>query len=43
MQYKEGHKIKMHRSVKIRMEAKELPEGEYWPKAKLKVEPEWID
>ncbi|KAI9566395.1 hypothetical protein HD554DRAFT_2117826 [Boletus coccyginus] len=42
MQQKEDVKIKMHRTVKIRMEADELLGGKYWPKAKLKVEPEWV-
>ncbi|KAH7926859.1 hypothetical protein BV22DRAFT_1086180 [Leucogyrophana mollusca] len=35
--------VKVHRSVKIRMEAEGLEGGKYWPKAKLKVEPEWVD
>lgn len=35
--------VKVHRSVKIRMEADNLKDGKYWPKAKLKVEPEWVD
>ncbi|KIJ66604.1 hypothetical protein HYDPIDRAFT_86193 [Hydnomerulius pinastri MD-312] len=35
--------VKVHRSVKIRMEADGLGQGKYWPKAKLKVEPEWVD
>jgi hypothetical protein len=35
--------VKVHRSVKIRMEADGLEGGKYWPKAKLKVEPEWVD
>ncbi|KAH7886367.1 hypothetical protein F5I97DRAFT_1937223 [Phlebopus sp. FC_14] len=35
--------VKIHRSVKIRMEAEGLKGGKYWPKAKLKVEPEWVD
>ncbi|KAG2144680.1 uncharacterized protein EDB93DRAFT_1087441 [Suillus bovinus] len=35
--------VKFHRSVKIRMEADNLAGGKYWPKAKLKVEPEWVD
>ncbi|KAG2141098.1 hypothetical protein DEU56DRAFT_900780 [Suillus clintonianus] len=35
--------VKVHRSVKIRMEADNLEGGKYWPKAKLKVEPEWVD
>jgi len=34
--------VKIHRSVKIRMEA-DLEGGKYWPKAKLAVEPEWVD
>ncbi|KAG2353991.1 hypothetical protein BDR07DRAFT_1342129 [Suillus spraguei] len=37
------HPVKIHRSVKIRMEADNLKGGKYWPNAKLKVEPEWID
>jgi len=43
MQQKERAKVKFHRTVKIRMEADELDGGKYWPKAKLKVEPEWVD
>ncbi|KAH7913511.1 hypothetical protein BJ138DRAFT_1002147 [Hygrophoropsis aurantiaca] len=35
--------IKVHRTVKIRMEADGFIPGKYWPKAKLKVEPEWVD
>ncbi|KAI6154269.1 hypothetical protein BKA82DRAFT_1006214 [Pisolithus tinctorius] len=35
--------LKIHRSVKIRMEADALPEGKYFPRAKLKVEPIWMD
>ena len=35
--------VKMHRSVKIRMEADGLPGDKYWPKAKLRVEPLWVD
>lgn len=40
-QRKDG--VKVHRSVKIRMEADNLKGGKYWPMAKLKVEPEWVD
>lgn len=40
-QIKDG--VKIHRSVKIRMEAENLKGGKYWPKAKLKVEPKWVD
>ncbi|OJA19273.1 hypothetical protein AZE42_04491 [Rhizopogon vesiculosus] len=40
-QHKDG--VKFHRSVKIRMEADGLEFGKYWPKAKLRVEPEWVD
>jgi len=40
-QHKVG--VKFHRSVKIRMEADDLVGGKYWPKAKLKVEPQWVD
>lgn len=43
MQFKEGAKVKLHRSVKIRIEADGLEGGKYWPKAKLKVEPEWVN
>jgi hypothetical protein len=43
MQQKEGIEIKIHRTVKIRMEADGLLGGKYWPKAKLKVEPQWVD
>ncbi|KAH0837783.1 hypothetical protein J3R83DRAFT_5963 [Lanmaoa asiatica] len=43
MQQKEGVNIKMHRTVKIRMEADGLVGGKYWPKAKFKVQPEWVD
>ncbi|KAH7911623.1 hypothetical protein BJ138DRAFT_1006185 [Hygrophoropsis aurantiaca] len=39
-QKKDG--VKIHRSVKIRMEADGLLGGKYWPKAKLKVEPKWV-
>ena len=35
--------VKFHRSVKIRQEADSLEGGRYWPKAKLRVEPEWVD
>jgi len=35
--------VKMHRSVKIRMEAQGLEEGTYKVKANLKVEPIWVD
>ncbi|KAI6102620.1 hypothetical protein EV401DRAFT_1875847 [Pisolithus croceorrhizus] len=35
--------LKVHRTVKIRMEADTLPEGKYWPKAKIKVAPKWVD
>lgn len=35
--------VKFHRTVKIRMEADNLKDGKYWPKAKLKVEPQWVD
>ncbi|KAG2353993.1 hypothetical protein BDR07DRAFT_1550880 [Suillus spraguei] len=35
--------VKFHRSVKIRMEADNLKDGKYWPKAKLKMEPQWVD
>ncbi|KAG1742634.1 uncharacterized protein EDB91DRAFT_1221578 [Suillus paluster] len=40
-QHKDG--VKVHRSVKIRMEADNLKYGKYWPRAKLRVEPQWID
>ncbi|KAJ8584078.1 hypothetical protein M405DRAFT_798490 [Rhizopogon salebrosus TDB-379] len=40
-QHKVG--VKVHRSVKIRMEADGLEGGKYWPKAKLRVEPQWVD
>ena len=43
MQYKEDVKIKFHRTVKIRIEADGLAGGKYWPQAKIKVEPEWVD
>lgn len=42
MQQKEMVKIKLHRTVKIRLEATGLAGGKYSPKAKLKVEPEWV-
>ncbi|KAG9308955.1 hypothetical protein JVU11DRAFT_11257 [Chiua virens] len=42
-QQNENVAIKLHRTVKIRMEADGLQDGKYWPKAKLKVEPEWVD
>ena len=42
MQHKCDHKVKFHRTVKIRMEADGLPEGKYWPKAKLKVQPKFV-
>lgn len=35
--------VKIHRTVKIRMEANGLPGGKYKPKAKFKVEPVWVD
>ncbi|KAH7905545.1 hypothetical protein BJ138DRAFT_1017569 [Hygrophoropsis aurantiaca] len=35
--------MKVHRTVKIRMEAEGLCGGKYWPKAKLADEPQWID
>ncbi|KAI6012771.1 hypothetical protein F5J12DRAFT_904840 [Pisolithus orientalis] len=35
--------LKIHRTVKIRMEADTLKEGKYWPKAKINVEPTWVD
>ncbi|KAI6154266.1 hypothetical protein BKA82DRAFT_4099354 [Pisolithus tinctorius] len=35
--------LRIHRSVKIRMEADKLAEGKYWPKAKIKVAPTWVD
>ncbi|KAL4070335.1 hypothetical protein J3A83DRAFT_3177617 [Scleroderma citrinum] len=38
-----GVQIKVHRTVKIRMEADGLLGGKYWPKAKLKIEPLWVD
>jgi hypothetical protein len=34
--------VKLHRSVKMRMEA-EAHKGKYKPKAKLTVEPTWVD
>ncbi|KIM62348.1 hypothetical protein SCLCIDRAFT_1215226 [Scleroderma citrinum Foug A] len=37
------HGVKLHRSVKIRMEADGFQGGKYWPKAKLRVQPKWID
>ncbi|KIN92636.1 hypothetical protein M404DRAFT_36890 [Pisolithus tinctorius Marx 270] len=37
------HTPKIHRSVKIRMEADTLTKGKYWPKAKINVEPIWVD
>ncbi|KAH7926861.1 hypothetical protein BV22DRAFT_1008135 [Leucogyrophana mollusca] len=40
-QKKQG--VKVHRSVRIRMEAEGLDGGKYWPKAKLRVEPQWVD
>ncbi|KAG2037507.1 hypothetical protein BDR03DRAFT_956764 [Suillus americanus] len=40
-QHQDG--VKVHRSVKIRMEADHLKGGKYSPKAKLKVEPKWVD
>lgn len=35
--------VKIHRTVKIRMEANGLPGGKYKPKAKFKVQPVWVD
>ncbi|KIJ13818.1 hypothetical protein PAXINDRAFT_80411 [Paxillus involutus ATCC 200175] len=35
--------VKVHRSVKVRMEADGLKGGKYWPKANLHVEPQWVD
>ncbi|KAF8630983.1 hypothetical protein AX15_002693 [Amanita polypyramis BW_CC] len=38
------HGVKLHRSVQLRMEAQCLKEGDkYEPKARLKVNPTWID
>ncbi|VDB83023.1 unnamed protein product [Peniophora sp. CBMAI 1063] len=36
-------KVLVHRSVKMRMEAKGLASGIYEPKAKFPVEPTWVD
>jgi len=43
LQRKNG--VKVHRSVKIRMEAEGVPgvKGKYVPKAEFRVEPTWID
>ncbi|KAF9237083.1 hypothetical protein BU15DRAFT_49280 [Melanogaster broomeanus] len=41
MQHNKG--VKVHRTAKIRLEADGLDAGKYWPKAKLRVEPKWID
>jgi len=39
-----GEKIRVHRSVKIRMEAEDLKGGKYVPKAKFDLEGcEWVD
>jgi hypothetical protein len=38
-----GVGVKVHRTVKLRMEADGLEEGKYRPKAKLEVEPTWVD
>ncbi|KAG6327981.1 hypothetical protein ID866_11108 [Astraeus odoratus] len=35
--------VKLHRTVKIRMEADSLKGGKYWPKTKLKVQPMFVD
>ncbi|KAG2353990.1 hypothetical protein BDR07DRAFT_1495259 [Suillus spraguei] len=35
--------VKIHRSVKIRMQADNLKGGKYKPNAQLWVEPEWVD
>jgi uncharacterized protein (DUF2235 family) len=35
--------VKVHRTAKIRFEANGLDGGKYWPKAKLRVEPRWVD
>ncbi|KAF9225174.1 hypothetical protein BS17DRAFT_730406 [Gyrodon lividus] len=35
--------VKVHRTVKVRLEADGLDGGKYWPKATLKVEPQWVD
>ncbi len=35
--------VKVHRSVKLRMEAENVPGGKYHPKADWKVEPIWVD
>ncbi|KAI6136042.1 hypothetical protein F5141DRAFT_995472 [Pisolithus sp. B1] len=35
--------LRVHRTVQIRMEADTLREGKYWPKAKIKVAPKWVD
>ncbi|PBL00092.1 hypothetical protein ARMGADRAFT_1006349, partial [Armillaria gallica] len=34
--------VKVHRSVKLRMEAENVPGGKYHPKADWKVEPIWV-
>ncbi|KAI6017468.1 hypothetical protein EDC04DRAFT_478802 [Pisolithus marmoratus] len=36
--------LKLHRTVQIRMEAENLPEGgKYYPKAQMRVAPTWVD
>ncbi|KAH7912353.1 hypothetical protein BJ138DRAFT_1148508 [Hygrophoropsis aurantiaca] len=40
---KQAQGVKVHRTVKIRMEAEGLCGGKYWPKAKLADEPQWVD
>lgn len=34
--------VKIHRSVKLRMEADHLKGGPYYPKALLEVKPTWV-
>lgn len=43
LQRKNG--VKIHRSVKIRMDAQGVPgvKDRYIPKSKLKVDPTWVD
>lgn len=40
-QYQEGFKV--HRTVKLRMEAESLEGGKYFPRPRWSVEPTWVD
>ncbi|KAG6329588.1 hypothetical protein ID866_9502 [Astraeus odoratus] len=40
---KQSEGVKLHRTVKIRMEANSLKDGKYSPRAKIKVQPMFVD